>query len=299
MPELPECETIIRGLREQAIGYSIVGIAFKEEITDNILQSDPTILAKDILNQYVETVLRKGKYIIFILSEGYALVVHLGMTGRLTVDYPDTTDLEQKILNGSFDEKNTHMILEFECHMEDGHTPFDLYFADPRRFGKIWFFSNVNDLKDIPIPSLQALGPDALSISPEILKKIMSNKKTVKSVLLDQSNIAGIGNIYADESCHLAGIHPRRQAGSLTDLEIQKLSFAVKNVLTRAIHLGGSSISDYVNIDGNKGSFQKEHRVYSREGKPCVQCSAEIERIKIVGRSTYFCPACQPLEKSV
>jgi len=170
----------------------------------------------------------------------------------------------------------------------------EMSFHDPRRFGNVWLVKDAQNIEKLDVPGLKNLGPDALDIPlPKFEELLKGSKRTIKSLLLDQTKLAGVGNIYADEACFVAKVHPGRSSISLNESETAKLWFAVKTVLKEGIHFGGSSTSDYKSIWGNKGSYQQKHRVYGKKGKQCVECQTPIERIKIVGRSTHFCPSCQ------
>jgi formamidopyrimidine-DNA glycosylase len=151
----------------------------------------------------------------------------------------------------------------------------------------------VRDIEKLDVPGLKDLGPDALGMTLVQFEDSMRSKRTVKAILLDQTKIAGVGNIYADEACFCAGVHPAQKGISLSEEQRGKLWLAVKTVLKQGIRYRGSSTSDYTTTDGSEGSYQKYHRVYQKTGKKCVQCETHIERIKLAGRSTHFCPTCQ------
>ena len=194
-------------------------------------------------------------------------IVHLGMTGRMQVCEPGTEV-----------EKHTHAILKLASGRE-------LRFVDPRRFGRL----SVAQAGDF-----DATGTEPLEIEFEAFAKLFGGRKTpIKSALLDQKLLRGVGNIYADESLFRAGIRPRRRAASITREQFGKLHFAIQEVLKEAIELGGSSISDYVNSDGEEGFFQLQHRVYGREAEECLVCKTPVKRIVIAGRSSHYCPKCQ------
>jgi len=160
-------------------------------------------------------------------------------------------------------------------------------------FGKIWLVENAEDIENLEVPGLQDLGPDALGIELDDFKRAIRNKRAIKSSLLDQARLAGVGNIYADEACFAAKVHPSAKGINLSPEQLMELWFAVKTVLKEGIRYRGSSTSDYVSADGSKGSFQDHHRVYGRAGQKCVECGNNIARIKVSGRSTHFCPSCQ------
>jgi formamidopyrimidine-DNA glycosylase len=192
-------------------------------------------------------------------------IVHLGMTGSLLVCAPET-ELA----------KHTHAIVRLASGRE-------LRFVDPRRFGRLSV-----------LQKFEAPGAEPLDISLEKFAALFRGRKTpIKSALLNQKLLSGVGNIYADEALFRAGIRPRRRAASLTRDELRRLRFSLKRVLKQAIRLGGSSVSDYVDADGEEGFFQLKHRVYGREAKPCLVCKTPIKRIVIAGRSSHYCPKCQ------
>ncbi len=192
-------------------------------------------------------------------------IVHLGMTGRMLVCKPD-----QAI------EKHTHAIAKLASGRE-------LRFVDPRRFGRLSVAHG-----------FEAAGSEPLEVELDRFVELFRGRKTpIKSALLNQKLLSGVGNIYADESLFRAGIRPRRRAASLTRKELSRLYVTVQEVLKEAIALGGSSVSDYVDADGEEGFFQLQHRVYGREGEPCLVCKTPIKRVVIAGRSSHYCPKCQ------
>jgi formamidopyrimidine-DNA glycosylase len=268
MPELPEVETIARGLQRQVAGDVIesVWIGSKPEP----LKSSAREIARTLEGARIAQVRRVGKHIVFDLerrSEDAQWIVHLGMTGRMLVSDP-----------GAEIAKHTHAIATLRSGRE-------LRFVDPRRFGRL----EVRRTKKFEAP-----GQEPLDVGFEIFARLFRGRKTpIKSALLNQKLLAGIGNIYADESLFRAGIRPRRRAASLTRAELQRLYPAIQQVLNEAIAAGGSSVSDYVNAEGAEGLFQVQHRVYGREGEPCLTCGTPIKRTVIAGRSSHWCPKCQ------
>ena len=293
MPELPEVETIVRDIRPSIIGKLIYGIVIKSSCQRNILQVRAERFYEQTIGGEIVTVLRKGKYIILPLSNNNVIVIHLGMTGRVLLRHGPSINLEE--LPESFD-KHTHLILELIDPSDSsmvGLEDVQLLFNDPRTFGKIYLLEDVEDIDDLDIPGLKTLGPDALGISHKEFQEIVKSKRAIKSILLDQTKIAGVGNIYADESLFEAHVHPARPGSSLNFEESSKLWFAVKSVLKEGIKFRGSSTSDYFTADGSKGSFQDHHRVYRKTGQKCVECGAIIQRIVLAQRGTHFCPTCQ------
>ena len=280
MPELPEVETVVRGLRTALPGRGIVSVRLGK--TDFI--DDPVALGESLPGRRIASVERIGKFIHLQLAPctpGASdapshLLVHLGMTGRLVVRAAD-------------DPAPPHTHVYFE--LDDGR---ELRYTDIRRFGQMLL------LRDAKIAELrERLGEDALKISAEEFQRRLAGRRArIKALLLDQSVLRGVGNIYADESLWRARLHPARLAAKLTKEEIDRLRQAVQRVLSDAIRLRGSSISDFVDSDGQPGGYQKWHRVYAREDKPCYRCRAIIRRVIVAGRSSHFCPRCQPAPRA-
>ncbi len=268
MPELPEVETIIRDLKERVIGTEIQEVSFLNgSIWRNSKPSSRSLIRKKIKN-----IERMGKNILIHLSNNRTLVIHLKMTGRLTFE-----DSETPLV------KHTHFVVK----LDNG----ELRFNDTRRFG---YLDLVESSKLDKIDYIAQLGPDPLEISEdEFLEIVRSKRRIIKSLLLDQNVISGLGNIYADEALFLAGIHPERISSSLSAKRIRGLHRAIIEVLKAAIETRGSSIGDYVDGLGRPGAYQNHHRVYRREGQPCPRCGRLIKREIIGGRSTHFCPRCQ------
>jgi formamidopyrimidine-DNA glycosylase len=269
MPELPEVETIARGLAKQVAGDVIetVWLGSKPEP----LKSSAAEIAATLESKRIADVRRVGKHIVFdLISTNGGVpssqwIVHLGMTGSMLVS---AADAERT--------KHTHAVV----HLASGR---DLRFVDPRRFGRLSVLAE-----------FKAPGAEPLQIGVEEFRRLFRGRKTpIKSALLNQKLLSGVGNIYADEALFRAGIRPRRRAASLTHDELARLHKYLKKVLHEAIRLGGSSISDYVDASGQEGFFQLKHRVYGREGKPCRVCKTPITRIIIAGRSSHYCPNCQ------
>jgi formamidopyrimidine-DNA glycosylase len=274
MPELPEVETVARGLREVLPGRRVVSVRLGK--TDFI--DDPAALEQDLPGGTFARIRRLGKYLLLDLeprrtpAEETSLLIHLGMTGKISVCPPETpVDL------------HTHVFLA----LDDGR---ELRYNDVRRFGRMALLAN-----GAHEHVLGGLGVEPLEVSEaEFRKRIQARKSRIKAVLLNQSVLRGIGNIYADESLWRAKIHPEKIGARLQDDELRRLHRAVQHILRQAIRLRGSSISDYVDLDGGRGEFQQKHRAYQHDGKKCFRCSTIIRRIIVAGRSTHFCPECQP-----
>jgi formamidopyrimidine-DNA glycosylase len=290
MPELPEVETIARGLAKRVAGDRIesVWLGSKPEP----LRSPASEIVNTLESARIADVRRVGKHIVVDLEDGGRAsqatgkvkrkhaartrmpaaplnsaqwIVHLGMTGRMLVCEPDEPL-----------EKHTHAIARLASGRE-------LRFVDPRRFGRLSVAHG-----------FQAPGFEPLEIELDRFVRLFHGRKTpIKSALLNQKLLSGVGNIYADEALFRAGIRPRRRAASLSRESLRRLYLAVQEVLKEAIALGGSSVSDYVDADGEEGFFQLQHRVYGREDEPCLVCRTLIKRTVIAGRSSHYCPKCQ------
>ena len=282
MPELPEVETIVRGLDRRVSGDTIDSVwigARKQPLKSSAAEIARTLEGKKILRVH-----RTGKHIVFDLEKKRASrqkqrsasvhqqnehpqwIVHLGMTGRMVVCDP----AEQIV-------KHTHLVAKLASGRE-------LRFVDPRMFGKL----------SVHTAGFEPGGVEPLEVGEEQFLVLFGRRKTpIKSALLNQKLLRGVGNIYADESLFRAGIRPRRRAASLTREDLRRLLGAVQEVLREAIAMGGSSISDYVDSDGEEGFFQLQHRVYGREGEPCLKCRTAVKRVVLIGRSSHYCPKCQ------
>lgn len=295
MPELPEVETIARGVHARVQGDQIVGVWFGSHREP--FKTSPSQQLKGLDGRVILSVHRTGKHIVCELGsprsfsatprtrqaerqkeDGAAAaqpaeaqwIVHLGMTGRLLVTAPENPVAP-----------HTHARLTLSSGRE-------LRFVDPRRFGRL-------ELKDLAkVSAFEAAGAEPLTIEPKAFAALFRGRKlAIKAALLNQTLLSGVGNIYADESLFRAGIRPRKSAGRLTGSELEKLRIALRDVLEHAIRLGGSSVSDYVDADGVRGFFQLEHCVYLRTGEPCRTCETPIRRILLAGRGTHYCPNCQ------
>ena len=277
MPELPEVETVARGLRAHLPGRRIVSVQLGK--TDFI--DDPAALESALPGSRFVEVRRHGKLMALRLEpapagitaahESFYLLIHLGMTGQVLVCSPS-----QPVA------PHTHVFLA----LDDGR---EVRYTDPRRFGRM------RVERESAMPGiLTKLGLEPLEMTEaEFASRIGGRRAMIKALLLNQAVVRGLGNIYADESLYRARIHPKRIAAKLAKAEVRALFRAIRKILEEAIRLGGSSISDYVDSDGNPGTFQIRHRAYGREGKGCSRCSAKIRRVIVAGRSSYFCARCQ------
>jgi formamidopyrimidine-DNA glycosylase len=274
MPELPEVETVARGLREVLPGRRILSVRLgKTNFID-----DPVVLERDLPGGTIAGIRRLGKFLLLDLeprkspTEESSLLIHLGMTGKISVCSPETPV-----------PLHTHVFFA----LDDGR---ELRYNDVRRFGRMALLAN-GDHERV----LGSLGLEPLDVSEEQFRaRIESRSAHIKALLLDQRVLRGIGNIYADESLWRAKIHPRKLGAKLTQEELRRLHRAVQSILREAIRLRGSSVSDYVDLDGGRGEFQQKHRAYQHDGKKCFRCGAIIRRIIVAGRSSHFCPRCQP-----
>ena len=295
MPELPEVETIARGLAKRVTGDVIESVWLGQK--KEPLKSPAAQIARALEHSRISSVRRMGKHIVFDLqpddveprpvrassksrrrvseaakagvgaraASHVQWIVHLGMTGSLRV-----CEAQTEIA------KHTHAILKLSSGRE-------LRFVDPRRFGRLSVAT-----------AFDAAGVEPLEVDLDRFVSLFRRRKTpIKSALLNQKLLRGVGNIYADESLFRAGIRPRRRASSVTSDPLKKLYVGLQQVHSEAIALGGSSISDYVDADGEEGFFQLQHRVYGREGEPCRVCKTPIKRVVIAGRSSHYCPTCQ------
>jgi formamidopyrimidine-DNA glycosylase len=281
MPELPEVETVVRGLRQSILGRTILSVRLGK--TDFI--DDPVALEQHLPGRRIDAIERFGKFMLLRLS-GVAsaertdqngdlvpgsLLVHLGMTGQLA---PSPGSLPCGT--------HTHVCLT----LDDGR---ELRYTDARRFGRMAY------LTEGPLAEeLAAFGADPLEVdAKEFTARIRTRPARVKALLLDQRVLRGVGNIYADESLWRAKIHPARLGIRLSAKQAQKLRTALQDILKKAIAMRGSSISDFLDANGQPGEYQRRHRAYGREGDRCYRCRTLIRRIVVAGRSSYFCPECQ------
>ncbi len=289
MPELPEVETIARGLQRTIVGKRIQDI---RTICPDVVKQPSRIFRKELLKRKVQGVKRRGKYLLIDLSGGKTLLVHLGMTGNFLFDVrrpPSVVRRQPQANNTNGNDKHNHLIFSF---LESNAR---LCYNDQRKFGKIKVFDTKEENN---VPELNKLGPEALDVSlSEFIGIFRKRRGRIKSALLNQHIIAGLGNIYADESLFEAKINPARRIDRLSENKLKDLHRAIRKTLHKAIKAGGSSIDNYLHVDGKMGEFQLQHKAYGREGERCKRCGTKIKRIKINQRSSYFCPRCQLLRK--
>jgi formamidopyrimidine-DNA glycosylase len=282
MPELPEVETVARGLRKTILGRQILSVALGK--TDFI--DDPAALEQQLPGRRIEAVERYGKFMMLRLSvpesstaevsvasdAAASLLVHLGMTGNLVSKAAHEPH-----------EKHTHVWMQ----LDDGR---ELRYTDPRRFGRLAYLAG-----DAIPKELKRFGADPLLVTAsEFVARLRARRSRIKSLLLDQSVLRGVGNIYADESLWRAKIHPAKVAARVSAERLKGLRRVLQEILKKAIVLRGSTIADFQDGDGEPGEYQKHHRAYGREGHACYRCSGLIRRTIVAGRSSYYCSKCQP-----
>ena len=290
MPELPEVEVTRRRIEPLVVGRRIRRLETTGQ--SYFFLTEPARLKRRLKGRTVERLERLGKYLVARLDDGGRLVIHLGMTGQLfgagasslrLLSATARSALTPEAQQGFRPDAHTHLRFRFE---DDGPAVF---MRDVRKFGKVLWLAPGE-----AHPRLERLGVDALSVTGDVLFRATRKRNTaVKSLLLDQSIVTGIGNIYADEALHRARVRPTRRARRVTRAECEDLAVALRRVLERSIETGGSSIRDYVTPDGSDGGFQEERRVYARKGEPCGTCGAAVRRIVVGQRGTHYCPTCQ------
>jgi formamidopyrimidine-DNA glycosylase len=287
MPELPEVETVRRGLSKLIIGKTILS---EVHDTDKGFPNAANDVKSFMIGAKVTDVRRRAKVLMIDLSTDYTLLIHLKMTGQL-VYVGDTrfgAGHPNDSLVNALPDKSTRVTVQFD----DSST---LFFNDQRKFGWMRLLPTI----EIPnISFMQKVGPEPLSTeftAQDFIQRLARRPKTnIKAAILDQSVVAGIGNIYADESLWGAKIHPKRLVASLTEAEMVLLYTEVRAVMNLSIEKGGSSNSTYVNAEGKRGSYMDFARVFRREGLPCPRCGTTIEKLRVAGRGTHICPVCQP-----
>jgi formamidopyrimidine-DNA glycosylase len=291
VPELPEVEVTRRQLEPLLVGRRVARVY--TTVPSYFFLTPPAELRRRLRGRRFLILERIGKYLLARLDNGDRLLLHLGMTGqifgsgiasvRLLSSAAGASLKPEEQLEAFRPDKHTHLRLRFD---DDGP---EVFFRDARKFGKVQLMR-----EDARSKRLERLGPDALSARGKALfAAVRGRKAPIKSLLLDQALLAGVGNIYADEALFLAGVRPTRPGKRVTREECDQIARAVRRVLRRSITTGGSSISDYVQPDGSSGAYQDERRVYGREGEPCLRCGARLRRVVIGQRSAHYCPRCQ------
>lgn len=290
MPELPEVEITRRQLVPALIERRIR--ALRTTGPSYFFLTPPAELTARLVGRRVCALDRLGKYLVAGLDDGGRLLLHLGMTGQLFSEGAASVALLSSTGAGTLSprdqrgfrvDQHTHLVFEL-----DGRGG-DVFFRDPRKFGKVQWLA-----PGVACERIDKLGPDALSASgAQLFSAARGRRAAIKGLLLDQTVLAGVGNIYADEALHFAGVRPGRAAGRVTRAEADRIAEGIVRVMQRSIETGGSSISDYIHPDGERGRYQDERMVYAREGQPCKRCGAPIARRTIAQRSSHYCPKCQ------
>ncbi|HXV28466.1 MAG TPA: bifunctional DNA-formamidopyrimidine glycosylase/DNA-(apurinic or apyrimidinic site) lyase [bacterium] len=270
MPELPEVEVLARELHVKICGLRVSRVVMYQH---SLRTLPPQGFEAKIHGKKIFSVSRRGKYLEISLEDKTSLWFHLGMTGQLIWS---TQPLEDEHLH---------------CRIEFKEALTCLYFRDVRRFGQIYLTHGSSDTWPA---ALLSLGPDPFKLSNDAFTCLLSRRQgRIKSLLMNQKLLSGLGNIYADECLFRSGIDPRKRARRLTQKRLTRLHRAICETLKEAIQKGGSSIDDFRHLKGEKGSFQDDHSVYGRKGKPCFHCRSLIRRVRLAGRSSHFCPHCQ------
>lgn len=291
MPELPEVETTVRGLRKKVLNGTFIDVwsDWKKIVKK---PADFNVFKKELKGKKIKKIWRRAKNIIFDLSEGFSLLLHQKMTGHLLCGrWKMERGTWVPVLRGPLDEKiNLYIHLMFFL---DGGRMIAL--SDLRKFAKVelWKTKELIGSKEF-----RGIGPEPLekSFTAEKFEKIIRGKKgKIKTAIVDQGIIAGVGNIYASEALWRAKIHPSKNAQNLSGIELKNLYKAVKDVLNLGIKLGGESFADYRNVKGEKGKFDGQRMAYKREGEKCFRCGSVIKRLKFGGRSSFYCPSCQKI----
>ena len=280
MPELPEVETVRRHLLLEIKGNRITAV--KLTLPKRLIVPKPNKFVNLLTGAIIQNIHRRGKYLLFHLNNGYDLMLHLGMSGRISI-IPTNAPIE----------KHTHLRIQLAVSSRQ-KTKSELRFIDPRQFGKIAVMPQGNYRA---VPGLASLGiePFDKKFTLSKLRELLSCKRKMKPLLLDQSKIAGIGNIYADESLFAAGIHPETISCKLSESQLRKLHQAIPAILKKSIQFQGTTLFDegYINPRGESGRFIKFLKDYGHENDPCPRCKTPIKRIVISSRSSFFCPRCQ------
>ena len=285
MPELPEVETVRRDLHRLLRGQWVKNVSVNKE---KMVRGSTSLFKRNLRGLLVQGVKRRGKLLIFSMTDGKSLLVHMKMTGQMIYQSKQTLvgggHGQPRVKRDELPNKYTHVVIVFG----DGAR---LFFNDMRQFGYMRLV-NAKQLEQV----VKRFGVEPLSkaFTPDKLRRLVRGRKTsLKNVLLDQRGVAGLGNIYVDELCFLAGVRPMRRADKVTDREIVKLHKAAINVLKRAIAARGTTFNSYRDGLGGEGKFVRMLKVYGRSGKLCVRCKTILKRVKIGGRGTVYCPVCQ------
>lgn len=290
MPELPEVEVTRRKIAPRLVGRTIAAVSTTAE--SYFFLTPPSLLKRRLKGRTVAALTRHGKYLVAELDDASRLLLHLGMTGQLFVQGSTSLRLLSSTSRATLKpeeqaefrpDAHTHLRFAFD----DGGP--EVWFRDVRKFGKVlWIAPGKSDAR------LDKLGVDALEATGDLLWQASRGRSVAaKNLIMNQEVLAGVGNIYADESLFLSGVRPTRRAGKLTRKECDALAANIVRVMQRSIETGGSSISDYISPDGEDGAYQDERMVYARSGEPCKVCGTLIKRIVVGQRGTHYCPRCQ------
>jgi len=278
MPELPEVETTLRGIHPWVVWEKITEVDIRKR---DLRWPIPADIGTPLVGQTIIAARRRGKYLLLELDQGGTMLVHLGMSGSLRIVGPGTDQDEDW-------RKHDHVGITLASGKE-------LRFHDPRRFG-CWLFSPPREVPENTHPLLKDLGPEPLDDAFDeayLWSRTRKRKVAIKQLIMNSKEVVGVGNIYACEALFLAGISPKKAAGSITRKQCALLVATIKQVLSEAIEMGGTTLRDFLGADGEAGYFKQKLRVYDREGKPCRSCQKEVQRIVQSNRSTFFCAACQ------
>lgn len=281
MPELPEVETVRRGIETKVVGRKILSVEVGRERSVRRVGKEAVI--HGLTGTTMIAAHRRGKYILCDLDSGDSVMIHLRMSGRVLVE-PVGTERPP----------HTHVVLQLS--QRDGALD-EMWFVDPRTFGEVVVYDPRHESE--VLPELAKLGPDPISDSFDgtiLAQRLAGRRGAIKPLLLNQHVVAGVGNIYADEVLHRVGLRWSRTVDTLSRKKIDQLAVTIREILAEAIESGGSTLQDtqYVDVEGNVGSFQENHRVYGREGLGCLTCGkTSIRRVMVAGRSTSYCPRCQ------
>lgn len=284
MPELPEVENIALGLKEVILGQRIARIRiFSPVIIKGPHQRRWRKFLVELAGQDIVYVGRRAKRLIVSTNQGLTLLFQLGMTGKFLLQAP---------AGAAGRHKHTHLVLD----LQDGPA---VHFMDTRRFGRVWLLNDLDPQapdEAMDAAGLGPLGPEAPEIGLRDFKRMLQVQRPIKALLLDQSRIAGLGNIYVDESLFGAGVHPTQRCSAITEDQAGRLCREIRRVLKRAIRAGGTTFSDFRNAYGDMGQFRRRLRVYGRTGQPCKRCGSPIQKAVIAGRGSHFCVQCQPID---
>lgn len=292
MPELPEVETVARGLRKYVVGKTITNLIVLEP---KKFKGTAAEIKKFVLKKKIVSVDRKAKWLVLNLNSGYGFVIHLKMTGQLLYQAKKNQTWQPKFLGG-------HTMGKEQTHLPNNHTRVQfilsdgsqLFFNDMRKFGYVELYSSA-DIEHYFIEKDLGIEPVQKTFTLEYFENVLHRRKntSLKAVLLNQQAIAGIGNIYADDICWQAKVKPMRRVSTLTAKERQAVFQASRAILKEAIKLGGTSFSHYYRVDGKTGSYWNKRKVYDRHGEPCARCKTIIKKTRCAGRGTHYCPNCQ------